>query len=455
MFFMFMLHAFITGDAQASQIQMKYGYQAYLHPYIKPGSKISLETQFGRGQIKYGFQYSLGIFNGNYYEEQVALGCSSAENCIQGDINVHRIGVSLNRSTPKWDFSLTPIISSFPLLMDPTYYEEKIVPSFGSSSLIHEGLKPGVALGFAKFWPMNEQSLLFGIFSEVDYTVDVGGSYSLGLQLKTDPTSKNVGSYKNPPPQQNNTSSKKQNSGGESAKEKSAKEKSTKGKSRAYNPLISIGLGTGMYPYGGEYYGRIFKNNSLENEEVYTWQTVTKQASRNLQLGFGVQKNRHSLKILLGRGLSKFWVDYHSISETNYSKAQGAQDYSSQVSIRTLQYAQEYDWFGNMSWMWGLEGQYVGSNSAQDFLQDFPPDGIPSLKNEPFWSFGTRLGLLVQQSSSFKWSLEIPITKSFAVEPQTYIEGGDRLEASERVDYSNSEIKGLNTGLEIFYTIHF
>ena len=101
-------------------------------------------------------------------------------------------------------------------------------------------------------------------------------------------------------------------------------------KGRKGTVVVRGSAGTGFYPVGGEYYGRVFKNKSLVNEEIYTWQTMTHQWTTpvgKLYTGFGITPN-FDIGAFTGVGISKFWVDYHSISETNYSKAQGAQDYA-------------------------------------------------------------------------------------------------------------------------------
>ena len=56
------------------------------------------------------------------------------------------------------------------------------------------------------------------------------------------------------------------------------------------NIILRVSAGTGKLPVGGEFYGQVFKNKSLENEEIYMWQTTTHQWSTpvgELYAGFG------------------------------------------------------------------------------------------------------------------------------------------------------------------------
>ena len=225
-------------------------------------------------------------------------------------------------------------------------------------------------------------------------------------------------------------------------------------KGRKGSIVIRGSAGTGLYPVGGEYYGRIFKNKSLENEEIYTWQTMTHQWTTplgKLYGGIGVAPN-FDLGVFTGVGISKFWVDYHSISETNYSKAQGAQDYSNQSAF----FGFEGVWVPRMLVMdvfkplAGMGMTYFQGKAADDFLEDFPPDGIPALPAMNALTFDLTVGGEMRVSHVLDLYIHLPLAITvWSDETPTYIQGGGRLEANERTDYAASELGLLGGGFMI------
>ena len=63
-------------------------------------------------------------------------------------------------------------IMSIPLLMDELYYQEKIVPSFGATSIVHQGVKP-VGMGGLTFEYYTKLSH-FSIGLDADFIFVVG-----------------------------------------------------------------------------------------------------------------------------------------------------------------------------------------------------------------------------------------------------------------------------------------
>lgn len=218
--------------------------------------------------------------------------------------------------------------------------------------------------------------------------------------------------------------------------------------------VVRGSAGTGKFPVGGEYYGRIFKNKSLENEEIYTWQTMTHQWTTpmgKLYGGFGITPNI-DVGVFTGVGVSKFWVDYHSISETNYSKAQGAQDYSNQSAFFGFEgvYVPRMLVVDVFKPLVGVGMTYYQGKAADDFLEDFPPDGIPALPAMNAMTLDLTVGGEMRVSHVLDLYLHFPLAVTvWSDSTPTYIEGGGRIEQNELIDYSSSELGLIGGGFMI------
>ena len=174
--------------AEASQsINLAIGGQAFTSgagQFIKPGNYLSLGYLTG-SKIQYGLQLSQSIHNGNYYEEQAALGCGSTGTCIQGDSMINTVSGILRLHTSKIDLDILPSITSVPLLMDQVYYEEKIVPTFGAISTVHQGLKPGASVRLSANRSTKDKSISYGIYAMGSFTVGIGSSYGFGAMFQS------------------------------------------------------------------------------------------------------------------------------------------------------------------------------------------------------------------------------------------------------------------------------
>ena len=218
------------------------------------------------------------------------------------------------------------------------------------------------------------------------------------------------------------------------------------------NIILRVSAGTGKLPVGGEFYGRIFKNKSLENEEIYMWQTMTHQWSTpvgELYAGFGIKPNI-DVGFFTGVGVGKFWVDYHSISETNYSKALGAQDYANTSKFSGFEalYVPKAYTNKNFRPLAGVGMTYYQGKAADDFLEDFPPDGIPPLEPMNAMTLDLTLGGEVSASKSMDLYVHIPLALTVWSSPvPTYVKGSGRIEQNELVDPSVSELGLIGGGV--------
>ena len=149
---------------------------------IKPGTILSMvggQDVIDRENVSVSWEVGLvsGIHNGKYHEEQVALGCSAIQTCIQGDSRTYLFsGIAEYSYYPDPRFGIGVRggggLMSIPLQMDPLYYEEKIVPSFGYPSTVHQGVKP-VGIGGLTFEYYTKLSH-FSIGFDADFLFVVG-----------------------------------------------------------------------------------------------------------------------------------------------------------------------------------------------------------------------------------------------------------------------------------------
>ena len=151
---------------------------------LRPGFLVSLEYLTG-STIQYGFQASQSIHNGRYYEEQIALGCSATQNCIQGDSILYTVGAIGRFHTSHVNIDIIPSVTSIPLLMDPVYYEEKIVPSFGAPSSAHQGFKPGVSSRISLYRESLDKNFSYGLYGTGSFIVGFGSGYGFGIILQS------------------------------------------------------------------------------------------------------------------------------------------------------------------------------------------------------------------------------------------------------------------------------
>ena len=150
--------------------------------FIKPGTTISMvggKDIIDRENMSVSWEAGLisSIHNGNYHEEQAALGCGSMGTCVQGDSRTFLFhGVGEYSYYPNVRFGIGVRggggIMSIPLLMDELYYQEKIVPSFGATSIVHQGVKP-VGMGGLTFEYYTKLSH-FSIGLDADFMFVVG-----------------------------------------------------------------------------------------------------------------------------------------------------------------------------------------------------------------------------------------------------------------------------------------
>ena len=161
---------------------------------IKPGTTLSMiggQDIIDRENMSVSWEVGLvtTIHNGKYYEEQIALGCSSTQTCIQGDSRTFLFSAVAEYSyypDPRFGIGARAGggMMSIPLLMDQVYYEEKIVPSFGYSSTVHQGVKPvGIGgLTFEYYTKLSHFSL--GLDADFLFVVGVGPGANTNGYLK-------------------------------------------------------------------------------------------------------------------------------------------------------------------------------------------------------------------------------------------------------------------------------
>ena len=150
--------------------------------FIKPGTTISMvggKDIIDRENMSVSWEAGLisSIHNGNYHEEQAALGCGGMGTCVQGDSRTflfHWCRRIFLLSKCRFDIGVRGGggIMSIPLLMDELYYQEKIVPSFGATSIVHQGVKT-VGMGGLTFEYYTKLSH-FSIGLDADFIFVVG-----------------------------------------------------------------------------------------------------------------------------------------------------------------------------------------------------------------------------------------------------------------------------------------
>ena len=167
--------------------------------YIKPGTFMSMvggKDVVDRENMSISWEVGLssGVHNGvtpagQYSPNQVELGCSTTQTCMQGDSRTFMlsgVGEYSYYSNPRIGIGVRAGfgLMGVPLLMDQEYYEKDIAGAFGYIPTVHQGIKPvGIGgLTFEYYTKLSHFSI--GVDADFMFVVGIGPGASTSGYFK-------------------------------------------------------------------------------------------------------------------------------------------------------------------------------------------------------------------------------------------------------------------------------